>query len=217
MNTNYEEFYRLFELEDKEKAVAFVLGKLENQELDVVELYSDLLTPALNNIKCDLDKRICIWKEHVKTGIVRTIVECCYPYVIEKRNALSNPLDLTAVILCPPEEYHDLGARMVSDYFTICGCDAIFAGANTPYQDFYNAIDIIRPDLIAISVSDYYNMIAAKRMISEIKLALHNPVRVIVGGNAFTSNPDKYKVIGADYYARTFENIQTIVNSEVTP
>lgn len=212
MQTIFNDFNQLFEEENKEEAVAYVLSKLQNKELDVIELYSNILTPALNDMKCDLDKRICIWKEHVKTGIVRTIVECCYPYVIEKRNELKSENRGIAVVLCPPEEYHDMGARMAADFFAICGCKAIFAGANTPYQDFYNAIDIIRPNIIAISVSDYYNMVAAKRMIGEIKLAINNPVTIVVGGNAFSADTDKYKLVGADCYARSFEDIKKIVS-----
>lgn len=217
MEQVYREFEVLFEEEDKEKAVSYILEKLRSKEVDVIDLYSMILTPLLNNMTCKLeDKRICIWKEHVKTAIVRTIVECSYPYVIEKRDAMNLPRKGTAAVLCPPDEYHDLGARMVADFFTISGYDAIFVGSSTPYKDFYNAIHVIRPEVVAISVSNYYNLVAAKRMIEEIKKALDYPLKIVVGGYAFHDDEiNKLKTVGADYYARTYEDILKLGNSEV--
>ncbi|MGB4659783.1 MAG: cobalamin-dependent protein [Mobilitalea sp.] len=211
-----KEFEVYFEDENKEEAVKYVLEKLQKKEIDIIDLYTHILTPLLNNMKCKLeDKRICIWKEHIKTGIVRTIVECSYPFVIQKRDELHRNKRGFAAVLCPPEEYHDLGARMVADFFTIAGYDAIFVGSNTPYKDFYNAIDVIQPEIVAISVSNYYNLVATKRLIEEIKSAVKTPIKVVVGGYAFTEDDNKYKVVGADYYAKTYEDIIGIADSEV--
>lgn len=212
-----EKFNLLFDEENKEEAVKLVLDKLEHKEIDVIDLYMNILTPALNNLKCDLeDKRICILKEHTKTAIVRTIVECCFPYVIKKKIEMNYSKRGTVIVMCPPEEYHDLGARMVSDFFTVCGCDSIFVGSNTPSEDFYNAIDILHPTYVAISVSNYYNLVVTKKIIEDIKKLVQYPLMIVVGGNAFQQEASKYKLVGADYFANTYEDIKNIVNSEVT-
>jgi len=211
-----KQFELYFEDENKEEAVTYILSKLQAKEIDVIDLYSNILTPLLSNIKCKFaDKRICIWKEHVKTAIVRTIVECCYPYVIQKRDELHYSKKGVAAILCPPDEFHDLGARIVADFFTIGGYEAIFVGSNTPYKDFYNAIDMIKPEIVAISVSNYYNLVATKRMIEEIKKAVTQPLKIVVGGYAFHDDDSKYKVVGADYYAKTYEDILRISSGGV--
>lgn len=211
-----DDFVKMLEDENKEEAVSYILSKLQKGEIDIVELYEEVLTPALNEAVCYLsDKRICIWKEHVKTGIVRTIVECCYPFVIEKRNKLNPPDRGTAVVICPPEEYHDLGARMTADFFTLCGCKTIFVGSNTPYSDFYNAIDVIHPDFVAISVSNYFNLVATKRIIGEIRKAVGHEITIIAGGNAFYGEEENYRTVGADFLAKSFEDISKIVKWEV--
>lgn len=216
METIYKQFEVFFEEENKEEAVKYILDKLQSGEIDVIDMYAKILTPLLNNMTCKLaDKRICIWKEHVKTAIVRTIVENCYTYVITKRNHLNYPKRGVAAILCPPEEYHDLGARMVADFFTIAGYEAIFVGSNTPYQDFYNAVDVIRPEVVAISVSNYYNLVAAKKMIEELKKALDYPLNIVVGGSAFHDDTAKYQLIGADYFAASYEDILKLAEDEV--
>lgn len=212
----YIEFMELLQHEKKQEAVEFALSLLKNGEMDVVTLYAQVLTPALNEMQCLLeDKRMCIWKEHVRTAIVRTIVECCYPYVIMERDKRGAPKHKTAVIICPPEEYHDLGARMVADFFVICGYDAIFVGSNTPYGDFYNAAHIISPDIIAISISDYYNLVVTKMIIGDLKGILADSVKIIVGGSAVYDNDENYKMLGADFRAQTFEDIQKITADEV--
>lgn len=216
MNNIIKEFGIYLEEENKEKAVKYIMDKVSNKEIDIIDLYTKVLTPALNNLICkEEDKRICIWKEHVKTAIVRTIVESCYIYVIEKRNILNYDKKETAVVLCPPEEYHDLGARMVADFFTVCGYDSIYVGSNTPHIDFYNAISIIHPKVVAISVSNYYNLVVTKKMIEEIKKSVNYPLKIVVGGLAFLHDPEKYKMVGADYYANSYEDIVKITSGEV--
>ncbi|MBN2853448.1 MAG: cobalamin B12-binding domain-containing protein [Clostridia bacterium] len=218
MEDIYKEFKVFFDDENKEEAVKYILKKLKSGEIDVVDLYSQVLTPVLNNIECDLeDKKLCIWKEHIKTAIIRTIVENCYPYVIERRNLDKRTSKGVATVLCPPDEYHDLGARMISDFFTICGYESIFVGGNTPYKDFYNAINKIRPAVIAISVSNYYHLVATKKMIEEIKSTADYPVKIVVGGYAFHDDTEnKLKTVGADYYSRSFKDIEALSNNEVT-
>lgn len=212
MDKILQEFKVYFDEENKEKAVMYIISKLESKEIDVITLYSRILTPLLNNIQCDLeDRKICIWKEHVKTGIVRTIVECAYPYVIEKRNQLKNSDKGIAAVLCPPDEYHDLGARMVADFFTISGYDTVFVGSNTPYRDFYNAVHSVQPSVVAISVSNYFHLVAAKRMVEELKKAVSYNLKIVVGGYAFVGDEEnKLKQVGADFYARTYEDILNI-------
>lgn len=209
----YEEFLVLLEAENKQDAVQYALDLLDSGKMDVKTLYTQVLTPALNQMQCKLDdKNMCIWKEHVRTAIVRTIVECCYPYVIKEREKLGLIQNKTATILCPPEEYHDLGARMVSDFFTLCGWNAVFVGSNTPYEDFYNAAAAIRPDIIAISITNYYTIVAARKIIAELKLLLGDSVRIIVGGFAVRESSGNYETLDADYRAETFDDVLQITS-----
>lgn len=206
----------LLEEENKEACYQYVMGKLAAGEIDVMTLYGEILTPILNTWQCSLDdKNICIWKEHVRTAIVRTIVESCYPYVIRMRDQRNTPKKATAVVICPPEEYHDLGARMVADIFTILGCNSVFVGQNTPYEDFYNAIHGIRPQFVAISVSNYYNLVATRKIIDELRLTVDYPITIMVGGGAFYLDPEKYKKVGADYLSTSFEDIEKIIEKGV--
>jgi methanogenic corrinoid protein MtbC1 len=215
MHTFYKEFLAYLDKQDKERCVTFVLDKLSNNEIDVVTLYEDLLGPSLREQFChDTGTDICIWEEHVRTSIVRTIIECCYTYLVRERNKLHGADSGEKVIVtCPSEEFHEIGARMVADFFTLCGYDVTFVGANTPREDMFSALSFIKPAFLAISVTNYYNLVAARKMITrfkEIRDETKQSFRIIVGGIAFQDNPATWKEIGADLQLNTFADIKAL-------
>lgn len=211
MEQYYNDFMKLLESEDRYECIKFVKKLLDKKKVTVVELYQNIIRPSLENISCKVkEKNICIWQEHIRSGIARTVIEFCYSYVVEESKINSIIPKGKVVILCPQEEYHDLGARMITDLFTIAGYEAIFVGSNTPKSDFLAALEYIKPEYVAISVTNYYNIIAVKKYICGIKNRSKDNITIIVGGSAFKSDVNLYKTIGADRYVDTFDDIQTI-------
>jgi MerR family transcriptional regulator, light-induced transcriptional regulator len=210
----YQEFSSILASEDKEAALNFALNLLKEQQVGVVDLYTRILGPALNQMTCDdEDQRLCIWREHVHTAIIRTIVESCYPFVIAEKKKLHSTERGIAAVICPPEENHELGARMVADFLTICGFRTVFVGSNTPYTDFLTGVELIGPKLIAISVTNYYHIVVTKKIVTELRAKMGDKVKIVIGGNAFDSNPDHVRAIGADYYSKSFEDLKNIADT----
>lgn len=209
----YREFSSILASEDKEAALDYALDLLKEQKLGIVDLYTRILGPALNQMTCDdEDQRLCIWREHVHTAIIRTIVESCYPFVVAEKRKLHSVERGTAAVLCPPEENHELGARMVADFLTICGFRTIFVGSNTPYADFLNGVELLAPKLIAISVTNYYHIVVTKKIVADLRTKVGDRVKIVIGGNAFDSNPEHVKAIGADFYSKSFEDLKNIAD-----
>ena len=96
---------------------------------------------------------------------------------------------------------------MVSDFFTLLGYEATFIGSNTPKEAFLSSIDLIKPNYIAISVTNYYNLIMAKKAIAEIRSSKFKDYKILVGGNAFQNDHEKAKSIGADKLIYSFKDI----------
>jgi methanogenic corrinoid protein MtbC1 len=161
LNEIRSSFIEALDSQDKKRAVEICIDALDSGSIEVVDLYLEILGPALGNWECDYESdRMCIWNEHIRSSIVRTVMECCYPYIIGKRGGKrSAEKEVTVAVLCPPEEYHEIGARMISDIFTIAGYNSTFVGANTPLDTFLEAMKELNPSYIAISVSNYYNLI----------------------------------------------------------
>ena len=204
------------EKEDKESAVEYAINLLNEGKIDILTLYRDILSPGLNNMFCNVDeKEICVWREHVRSSIVRTIIECAYPYVIKEREKRGiKRKNQSAIVVCPQEEYHEIGARMAADFYTLLGFDTVFVGANTPKEDFVSAINVLKPKYVVISVTNYYNIVNAERAIKKLRQKANYDLRIIVGGYAFKSNKEVYKKIGADYLLDTFEEIEEFIKEE---
>jgi hypothetical protein len=87
MHPLYSDFISSLDRLEKEQCVKLVLAKLSSYEIDIVSLYNDILTPAQYEDLCKKGNSAdCIWQEHVRTSIIRTIIECCYPHVIKERD-----------------------------------------------------------------------------------------------------------------------------------
>jgi methanogenic corrinoid protein MtbC1 len=175
---------------------------------DYVNIYEQVLARSLNEMTCDArKKKLCIWKEHVRSSIVRTILECAYPYIVKiNKETKTKKSKGSVIVICPDGEYHEIGARMVADFFTLAGFNSTFVGGSTPKEEFLYALDEIKPDILALSVTNYYNIISAKRTIQKIRDAIANPPMIVVGGNAFDNNPD-VSLVGADRLLTSFRDV----------
>lgn len=212
----YDEFIRLLEADDRMGAVGFILSRLDSGDLDVPSAYSGLLAPSLNNMECDEDEDTCIWKEHIRSSLIRAIIESCYPYVLKQKEGHSGPArGRKVLVVCPTEEYHELGARMVADFFSIAGYDVTFIGANTPRRVILSAVRHLQPAYLAISVTNYYNLFDAGEMIDAVRKELGDRIKIVVGGNAFRKNKCAASELGADFELRTYEDIQGLSRRSV--
>ncbi|MBN1191419.1 MAG: cobalamin B12-binding domain-containing protein [Dehalococcoidales bacterium] len=202
---------------DREQCVSFITGKLAGHEIDIVELYQEILTPAQYEDLCkDGHANDCIWQEHVRTSIIRTIIECCYPYVLKERDhKYVSTLKSKVFVVCPTEELHEIGARMIADYFTLCGYNVLFIGANTPQKDILHGIKYFSPEFVAISITNYYNLMAARNTVQRITgLKGVIPFKVILGGQACRNNPAACGQMGADMILDTFDDIRSLAGRQ---
>jgi methanogenic corrinoid protein MtbC1 len=213
MHPFYSEFVSYLDREDKERCVTSVLSRLSSGQLDLITLYYEVLTPALKESFCKDERRaIYVWEEHVRTSIVRTIIECCYPHLLRERDDKYGAKPGGRVVVgCPTEEYHEIGARMVADFFSLCGFDVVFVGANTPQDDIIEALQYVHPEYLAMSVTIPHNLVAARKVtkrLRELRDSSGAQFQIVVGGQAFYHNRDIASEMGADLLLDTFEDIK---------
>jgi methanogenic corrinoid protein MtbC1 len=208
MDMLYEKLLKYLQREDKEQSLELCMEVLKSGEIEVVELYEEVLTPALNNIIHENLDEVdnLIWKEHVRSGIIRTIIENSFSFVLKDKIKYNFNHVENVIVMCPKFEDHDIGARMVSDFFTIAGYNSTFIGANTPESTILKAIESINPKYISMSITNYYNLVATKKTINRIKE--NSPkITFLLGGYAFNNNPNIYKDIGGDYLLKSFQDV----------
>ncbi len=206
---------KLLEEEDREGAVNLVLDYLNKDGTSVTELYIKVLVPLLQQWECNYkDEVLCIWKEHIMSATIRTIIECCAPQVIKEMGSIRGTNKRgKVVIVCPPEELHELGARMAADIFRVNGYGVIFVGASTPVETFMRGLESYVPDFVAISVSNYYNLVNAAKMVSRVKDGFP-AMKTIVSGPALTNNSKALEQIDADIYLEDLQAI-AVLDEEV--
>ncbi len=208
------EFFKNLKSGNKEACVSFCLDLLATGQTDIKGLYEGVLKAALDSLTCDIqEKDLCIWREHASTTIVRAVIECAYPYVIRERDARSRRKQGKIFVLCPEGETHEIGARMITDYVTILGFDASFVGSNTPKEEILKAVQLLDVDLIMVSITNYYNLVAAGKMIDLIRNKAGKPVRIIVGGQAFVNNEQVCTWIKADKVLQKFDDLELYLDS----
>ncbi len=196
------------EAEDKEKAFALCLGALARKETGIPELYENILAPALNRIIVgETNQAEMIWQEHAQSAIVRSIIEAAYPYVLSERQQRGLIRDDQVLVFCPQEENHEIGARMAADFFLIWGYQVTFLGSNTPEKTLASAIERLKPRYLSISVSNYFNLVAAKKTIGQIRAVHGDKITILAGGYAFNHRPAAAFEVGADFLVRSFADI----------
>lgn len=214
-----ERFTHALNCHDREKAIKLVTEALEKSSMDVRTLYETILAPSLNRISNNqIEQDSPIWEEHLSTSIVRSVMEMSYPFVLAERNAGitrsdENSVRQKAIVFCLEEEYHELGARMITDFLVILDFDAYFIGANTPKREILRAIDYFKPSLVCISVTNFYHLTKLHSLIEQLKkheLQSIIPFTLIVGGYAIQHSSNIDALVKADYYANTFEDLQKI-------
>jgi methanogenic corrinoid protein MtbC1 len=169
---------------DREHAVAAGLDVLRSGDLSVVELY-DVLTALLAGIGESWQRGdVEVWEEHFATGVVRTIVESAHPFVSAQAAEHNG---LTIVLATPPDEYHDLGLRMLADRLTLAGWKAHFVGANVPAEQLIEACRATSADAAVISTSTHFHRLSLHAYVADVRAALPR-LRVWVGGAAFATD-----------------------------
>lgn len=198
---------------EKTKAVNLALSMLDEQKITIVDLYQTILMPALNEIECAEEDTKCIWQEHIRTNIVRTIIESAYVYIVQylKDNKVK-PLNKKVLVVCPTDEYHEIGARMATDFFMLNGYDVTYIGANSPLEVIVSAVEVEQPDILAVSVTNIYHLSATKHMVEVIKNTSPK-VKVYGGGQAFSS-PRTKEAVSPDEVLWTYDDFVQVAKGE---
>ena len=142
------------------------------------------------------------------TAIVRSVIECARPYVIKEKELTSAGGSAGRVLLvCPEDEYHELGIRMGQDFFTIAGFETFFVGGNTPQANIVSAVETLRPDIVDIGVSNFLNLVQLKKIVAELRQSIDARVKIAVSGSAL-GRSGKTAGFGADIIINSFRGYQ---------
>lgn len=196
---------------DQYGAVQYALSLLESGEVSIPFLYEQVLAPALNRIdipRCDED--CMIWREHMMSHIVRKTIEAAYPYVQKERKKADDQNKGSLIVLvCPQEEYHELGIRMGSDFFAMLGYDVAYIGCNTPRDTLLDAVKTLKPQIVSIGITNYLNLAQLPFLVGALK-ALSPAPAVYLSGSALEHTGKRAEDFGADGILTSYSSIKAL-------
>ncbi len=165
---------------------------------DLKEFYLNVVSPAMYRIGLLWERNdISVAEEHVASAIVGRVTAALYP-----RFADIDAYRGKAVVTSGPNEFHEVGARMLADYMEMEGWDTTYLGANTPAEELLAILKQHEPFMVAISVATVFNLKHARQAIEMIKAdPKTRNIKIMVGGIAFNSMPLLWLDVGADGYA----------------
>lgn len=182
---------------NRQKAMQQILQAVENGA-SVKAIYRHVFQPVQREIgRLWQLNRVTVAQEHFCTAATQLIMSQLYPHIFSEQR-IGRRLVATAV----EGELHEIGIRMVADFFEMEGWDTYYMGANMPDADIVRTISQQEAHVLAISatipmhISRVRNLIAAVRADEATR---HTPI--LVGGYPFNQSPQLWRNVGADGYA----------------
>jgi methanogenic corrinoid protein MtbC1 len=167
--------------------------------ISVRDLYLHVFQPAQYETgRLWQTNQITVAQEHLLTASTQLIMSQLYPLVFSsKKNGRS------VVAACVGGDLHELGCRMVADFFEMEGWSTFFLGANTPTSSVVKAALDYKAEILVISATMSFHLRAVGQLVAAVRAA--NPQRsitVMVGGYPFNLVPSLWQAVDADVYAR---------------
>ena len=178
----------------RHKAGQLVLQEVE-QGLAVSNVYVDVLQPVMYELGRMWQRdEIDIATEHYVTAATQVLIAQLFPHALAGARVARS-----MVGCCLGSELHELGMRMVCDFFEFAGWDTYFLGAVTPAQSLVKTVTSRNPDLVCISATMSFGLPKIRDLIQELRIGSSpNPPRIMVGGLPFLINPQLFRTVGAD-------------------
>jgi MerR family transcriptional regulator, light-induced transcriptional regulator len=186
---------------DRITAQHVITGALQDG-LSIKNLYLGVFQPVQHEVgRLWLINRVSVTEEHFCTAATQTIMSDLYPQIIS-----SVRLGRTLVAACIGAELHEIGVRMVADFFEMEGWDTYYIGAGISNNQILSALEQRQPEILALSATMTYHVPRVREIISIIREAYPTASpRIMVGGLPFNTSPDLWRSVGADVWAADAE------------
>jgi methanogenic corrinoid protein MtbC1 len=166
--------------------------------------YEHVLRHALYTVGTLWERNeLTVAEEHQATAVVGRITSHLYARFVGVPQSKG-----TAIVTAAPNEFHEVGARMVADVLEFDGWDVTFLGANFPVEGLLELLRRYQPFLLALSVATPFNLDRSRELIAAIRSQPEfSSLKILVGGLAFSIVPHLWQEFDADGYATGLDDL----------
>lgn len=190
-------------------ASELILNAVASDIITVKKLYTDVFERSLIEIGQQWEMNIIdIYQEHYFSYSTQLIMSQLHSYFhTSEKNGHS------FISLSTSGDSHNIGIRMVTDFFEIDGWDTYFLGSDVPAQNLIKALKDHKADILAISCTMPQYLDSVKFLISAVRNVkeLRN-VKIIIGGRLFGMDKNLWKSVGADGYSSSADEAVNLAN-----
>lgn len=179
---------------DRGNASRLILAAADDG-MTVKDIYLHVFQPAQYEIgNLWQTNKISVAQEHFCTAATQLIMSQLYPRIFS-----GNKNGGTIVATCVSGELHEIGVRMVADFFEMDGWNSYYLGSNMPLPDIVDAVAAHKVDVLAVGVTITRHVPEVEQL---IRTARSNPacssVKILAGGYPFNIDRGLAAKIGAD-------------------
>jgi methanogenic corrinoid protein MtbC1 len=169
------------------------------QGVPIKDIYLQVFQPSQYEVgRLWQTNQISVAQEHYCSAATQMVMSQLYPLIFSTERK-----GRKLIATCVSGELHEIGIRMVTDFFEMEGWDTYYVGANTPVKSVLKSIDEHQADLLCISATMYFNTEKVSELIADIRASeIGKDIAILVGGYPFLNIPDLWKKVGANGFGR---------------
>jgi methanogenic corrinoid protein MtbC1 len=180
------------------------------QGVSVKDIYLHVFQPCQYEIgRLWQMNQLSVAQEHYCTAVTQLVMSQLYVYMF---NTPRNGYRLVAT--CIGSELHEIGMRMVADFFEMEGWDTYYLGSNTPSASIIRTLTERNADILAISATMTFHIKLVQDLIKQVRaIDSEGQIKILTGGYPFNIETELWRRIGADGYAANAERAITVANA----
>ena len=188
------EFHNLL-LQGKRHAASTLITNAAENGTPVADIYLDVFQASQYEIgRLWQRNEISVAQEHFCTAATQMIMSQLYPYIFHGERS-----GHSLVATCVTEDMHEIGIRMVCDFYEMEGWDTFYLGANTPLDAILSTVQTHNADILAISATIGTHISRVRDIIMAIRANANcTSTRILVGGLPFLVDKELWRKLGAD-------------------
>lgn len=194
--------YLEYLLEHKKiEAIEFV-RMLYKKGMKITDIYTEVFVKCLHEAGRLWESGIInVGEEHYISEVTQSLIS---HFSIAQRSPRKSMRK--ALIVSIYGEKHSIAGKILADFFDRSGIETYYLGRDVPIRSLIDSLISTNTRLLAISVTMLQNLEPVEMLIHSLKEhpKLAN-LKVLVGGQAFESDTSIWKQLGADGYARDFD------------
>jgi methanogenic corrinoid protein MtbC1 len=191
---------------ERRTASRLILDAVE-RGISIRDIYLHVFQPAQREVgRLWQLNRVSVAQEHYCTAATQLIMSQLYPRIFSGERC-----GRTLIATCVGGELHEIGVRMVADFFEMEGWDTYYLGANTPAEAILQTLDKQRADVLAISATMTFHVTIVAELIARVRqrTGASTTPYILVGGYPFLVAPNLWREIDADGSARDAQDAVT--------